>query len=306
MADSTGPATPAAAGDSLATLDTLYFVDIDSSLRAGQGIWLAFEDTIPFAAGTAETVLATAPRVKVSDVVRMIGERMEENRARMAEHSFTGLTKVVAYFKPQADKPRKQHTYEQAERIRFDGSGEFQQVMLWQRERKYEDDELVDEEVKDEVDVSWNDLSDAVVEAVPFSLSSGNEYKYQILDRDLVGMNVIYTISFQPKSQFKTLPSGVVWVDYSDMAIRRVEAEMTQAVPMPLIIESIPVYKFRIAQKGEFRVMSDLYAEIRLRSVPLLKLPETVEIYYQASRHRINGVDYPDEEGPQQGQGERP
>jgi len=290
------PEEAVAGDDSVAVLDTLYFLDVDTSLLTGQGVLLAFEDTIPFAEGTLDTVLASAPRVKVSEVVRLIGERMEEDWTRIKEHSYTGVTKAVArHGSPSDEKPRFV-TYEQAERFHKDPNGDYQRAVLWQREQEFEDGQLVEEDVEDEVDVHWEELSGAVVHAIPFSLGSGHEYNYQILDRQLIGMNVIYKIGYEPKSRFKALSSGVVWIDYGDMMIRRVEAEMTGTVPLPLFIRSIPVIKFRKVRKGDFWVISDLYARVELRQVPLLDIPGSIEFYYQTSRHVINGEEFPDSE----------
>ncbi len=276
--------------------DTLHFVDIDASLLAGQGVLLAFEDTIPFAVGTIETLLVKAPRLTVAEVVRLIGERMEEDRARRKEHAFTTVSKAIIHFDDQRGEDHRWEIYETAERYRWGSDGTYQQARLWERQRKYKGQELVEEKVNEDVEVSWEELSGAMMEAIPFSLQSGDQYNYAILDRNLIGLNVVYEVAYEPKSKFKALPKGRVWLDTSDFVIRRVEAEMTDAVPMPLIIESIPVYKLRRVQKGEHWVLSDVYAEIKLREVPVLKIPASIEFFLRASHHVINGVAYPDED----------
>jgi hypothetical protein len=287
-----GPIAPAALED------TLFFLDIDSTLIAGQGLLLAFEDTIPFDKGTLDTVLVTAPRVKLSEVIRKIGERMAEERARMREHSFTSLIKVVAHEDEKTGSEHRWATYEMVERYRLDRvNGDYQRAVVWQRERKYRGDEMVKEKVDDQVETQWRQMGSAVMEATPFSLESGNEYNYEILDRKLAGLRVIYKIGYEPKSRFKALSSGTVWIDYGDFVIQRVEARMTDAVPMPMFIKAIPVYKMRRVPKGDFWVIDDLYAEIQLRDVPLLKIPRSVEFYHRSIKHIINGVAFPDGPG---------
>ncbi len=280
-----------------ASEDSLDFVDIDTSLRAGYGVLLAFEDTIPFAVGTMETLLVTAQRLSVAEVVRLIGERMEEDRARRKEHAFTAVTKVLVHYEEKEGEAPRSETVETAERIRVAADGTYQLATLWKRERKYKGQEMVEEKVDEEIDVAWEELSNALLEAIPFSLQSGDQYNYGILDRKLLGTNVVYEVTYEPKSEFKALPKGKIWLDTSDFVIRRVEAEMTDAVPLPLIIKSIPMYKLRRVQRGEHWVLGDVFARIDLRDLPLLGIPAAVEVYMQASRHVINGVEYADEDG---------
>jgi hypothetical protein len=288
------PDTGLAPPDSEVVLD---FVNVDSLLLSGTGLLLAFEDTIPFAEGTLDTILVGAPRMKVSEVVRRIGERMARDRARLRDHSYTGSTRVVARYPEHPGKPRRWDTYESVTRERLGRDYTYQTARVWQRERKYEGDELEEEKIDDEVEMDWGQVSDAVTEAVPFALQSSDAYDYAILDRRLVGDHVVYKIHFAPRSSFQALPSGTVWVDFSDFVIRRIEAEMTGAVPMPIFLKSIPVFKVRREQKGEHWVVADLYARVLLRDLPLLKIPTDLELYYRTSRHVIDGVRYPDD-GP--------
>ena len=199
--------------------DTLDFIDVDTSLLDGHGVLLAFEDTIPFAVGTIETLLVSAKRMSVAEVVRLIGERMEADRASRKEHSFTAVTKAVIEFEQKEGEPRKWETYEEADRMRFASDASYQTATLWKRERKYEGNELVEEKVDEEIDTTWDDLSGAVMEAVPFSLQSGHQFNYAIIDRKLLGMNVVYEVQYEPKSKFKALPKGRVWLDTSDFVL---------------------------------------------------------------------------------------
>ncbi len=281
-----------AAEDPVPVLEGITFVDIDSLLLAGEGVLVAFEDTIPFAQGTIDTVLVAAPRVKIAEVVRRIGERLEADFYAIEHHEFTGIYTVVARDDP-ADTSRYT-LYEGAERIHKNDDGTLQYARLWQRERRYENGELKSEKVEDEIEAEWGDMSRQL--AIPFSLESGDQYNYAILDRKLVGMNLVYKMRFWPRDQFAALPSGIVWVDYSDWVIRRFEAEMTGAVPMPMILKSIPVYKLRRVKRGDWWVVSDAYVRAELRRIPLLKIPGSISLHFRTRDHVINGVAYPDPE----------
>jgi len=278
--------------DTVPVLEGITFVDIDSLLLAGEGVLVAFEDTIPFALGTIDTVLVAAPRVKIDEVVRRIGERLEADFYAIENHEFTGIYTVVARDDP-ADTSRYT-LYEGAERIHKNDDGTLQYARLWQRERRYENGEMKSEKVEDEIEAEWGDMSRQL--AIPFSLESGDQYNYAILDRKLVGMNLVYKMRFWPRDQFAALPSGIVWVDYSDWVIRRFEAEMTGAVPMPMILKSIPVYKLRRVKRGDWWVVSDAYVRAELRRIPLLKIPGSVSLHFRTRDHVINGVAYPDPE----------
>jgi hypothetical protein len=287
-------ATALAAPDTVPTLEGITFVDIDSLLIAGEGVLVAFEDTIPFAEGTLDTVLVAAPRVKIDEVVRRIGERMEADFYAIEQHEFTGVYTMIARDDP-ADSSRYT-VYEGADRIHRQVDGTFQYARLWQQERRYEDGELEKEKIEDEIEADWGHMSRDIAMAIPFSLESGDHYNYTILDRRLVGMNLVYKMRFSPKDQFAALPSGIVWVDYSDWVIRRIEAEMTGAVPLPMFLKSIPVYKVRRVKLGDWWVLKDAYARVELRKLPLLKIPRSVTFHFIASDHVINGVAYDEPE----------
>jgi hypothetical protein len=286
--------TAVAAADTVPILEGVTYVDVDSLLMAGDGILVAFEDTIPFAEGTLDTVLVTAPRVKIDEVVRRIGERMEADFYAIEQHDFTGLYTVIARDDP-ADSSRYT-VYEGADRIHRQVDGTFRYAKLWERERRYEDGQLQKETTEEEIEADWGHTSREIAMAIPFSLESGDQYNYAILDRQLVGMNLVYTMRFWPKDQFAALPSGIVWVDYSDWVIRRIESEMTGAVPLPMFLKSIPSYKLRRVKRGDWWVLSDVYAQVELRDLPLLKIPRSFTVHFVARDHVINGVAYDDPE----------
>jgi hypothetical protein len=281
-----------AAEDTIPILDGIGFVNIDSLLLAGDGVLVAFEDTIPFAEGTLDTVLVAAPRVTIDEVVRRIGERLEADRYAIGQHAFTGIYTMIARDDP-ADSNRYT-LYEGADRIHKNDDGTLHYARLWQRERRYEDGRLESEKIEEEIETDWSRMSRQL--AVPFSLETGDQYVYEILDRMLIGMSLVYKMRFRPKDQFAALPSGVVWVDYSDWVIRRFDAAMTGAVPLPMVLKSVPAYRLRRVKRGDWWVLHDIYVQAELRRVPLLKIPGSVTLRFQTRDHVINGVAYPDPE----------
>lgn len=268
-----------------------WFIDPDEALKAGYGIFLAEEDTFAFVAGTLDTVLVDAPRIGVAEVVRRIGERMAVDEARMGDHAWTQVTRVVAREHAGRDDDRTE--YEEVERLAVRRDGAFQRVRVRQVERKYRGGRLEKEKTDDDVESDWDQISDAT-SAIPFTLEGADQYNYTVLARDLFGAHLVYTIRFTPKSRFKGLPSGTVWIDYSDFVIRRIEAGMTEGAPLPLVVKAIPWFKIRRVAKGDFWVVADVMAKIVLRG-GWPGLPDEVELYVRTRDHVISGLAYGDD-----------
>lgn len=283
------PADSAAVPGGHGTEDDPWYIDPDEALREGYGIFLAEEDTFAFAAGTLDTILVDAPRISVAEVVRRIGERMAADEARMGDHAWTQVTRIVARQHAGRDDDRTE--YEQVERLAVRRDGAFQRVRLRQVERKYREGRLEKEKIDDDVESDWDQISDAT-SAIPFTLEGADQYNYAVLARNLFGTHLVYTIRFTPKSRFKGLPSGTVWIDYSDFVIRRIEAAMTEGAPLPLLVKAIPWFKVRRVAKGEFWVVADVMAKIELRH-GWPGLPDEVELYAHTRDHVIGGVAFP-------------
>ncbi|MFO7610071.1 MAG: hypothetical protein R6X35_12905 [Candidatus Krumholzibacteriia bacterium] len=260
----------------------------DSLLLSGMGVVLAFEDTFAFDPGTVDTMLVTAPRVTIGEVIEAIGRRMEQESRRLQEAEFTTLTTVV-----ERDLPsRRGDDYtvtETAERHRVSRDSGEQTVRLWKRERKVKDGVVVEEEIDEKAKTSWQDLERSMMTAMPFSPGSGGRYRYTITGRELVGNDLIYRIGFTPKNRFEALPTGTVWVDYSHWVIRKVEARMTEVVPFPLFVEAVPVFRMSRERFGEYWFTTDMHLEVDLKQVPLVGNPRVIEVRVQLQDMVING-----------------
>ena len=164
-----------------------------------------------------------------------------------------------------------------------------QVVQLWERTRKYEDGELVEDEADEKLKAEWLEAQDQGMESMPFAPGGSGNYNYTILDRRNVGNSLIYKVKFEPKSRFEALPTGVVWVDYSNWAIRKVDAEMIETVPFPLLIKSMPAMRISRQRVGDYWFTTEVYALIHLRNVPLLPLPRSAEVRIRMQDITING-----------------
>ncbi len=236
-----------------------------------------------------DTVETTAERVAVDEVIAAVGKKMEDDWAKIEDHEFTGLFTSITRDNPGINGGNYT-LYESAARFRLTRGGDKHQVRLWQRKRRYEENLVISDEVDDQVEAVWAEAGSALIEATPFLPESGNRYNYEILDRKLVGNSLVYKIRFIPRSQFEALPSGIVWIDYSNWVIRKVDAAMTGVVPMPFLVRDVPFYRMTKVQVGDFWVNGETHTLARLRSVPFVPVPNNIDVKFVAVDHVINGL----------------
>lgn len=263
--------------------------------------YLAKEDTFSFDMPGLETMTVTAKRITIEDIIRAIGERIEADAHKIRSQESTLLNTVIAY---ESDDPDcDDYTiWEAAERQRINTDESLQNVQLWERERRFVDGELQEDEQKDEKEqemtAEWHDLSETVGFSAPFDPESADQYNYSIEDRMLVGNNVVYRIGFAPRNRFEALPSGTVWVDYTDLVLRRIEARYVEAVPFPVAIEAVPFLRITTRKVGDFWVADEVHAKVSFHPLPLPKWPARLEIHMRMQDYEINGVAYDDEGRP--------
>jgi len=237
------------------------------------------------APGAMETIQVTAPRVKIADVIAAIGRRMEYEKAQQEEYAFTSLTTVVVR------QGAGGYTLEEtASRYHHDRKSGDREVQLWERVRKYQDGELVSDEVDEKLSADYVAAQDQVIAATPFSPGGADRYTYRVLAREVVGNSLVYKIGFAPRNRFDALPSGTIWVDYSNWVVRRMEASLTGAVPYPLLLKSVPVYRLSQERFGDSWFPTEMYLRLELRHLPLVSIPESVEVRVRLQDVVINGM----------------
>lgn len=163
-------------------------------------------------------------------------------RGKLAGHedmSSTTTVRVVAYWDD------KKVLNEQVYRDWTNRAGENRELQLAERELEFE---LVDgewrpkppeEDGKDReggVQLSTDGFSDFT--ELPFFLEQPGEFDFELVERFLRGDHVIFRIAFRPKSSFKPLPSGTVYVDTTTYRIIHEEYHFEQN-PFPLFLKEI-------------------------------------------------------------------
>ncbi len=245
-------------------------------------------DTLGADSSPVETVVVSASQVTIDEVIEAITRRIEREDALMFEYEYTTLVTVVIRDEPVGDDGDYQ-IEENASRYHYSRSMGTQVAQLWERSRKFEDGEQVEDEVDEELSAEFLPLQENMTETMPFSPNGGRSYDYSILDRQLVGNNLIYKVGFEPKDKFEALPSGTVWVDYSNWVVRKFESRMIETVPYPIFIESIPVYRLSQERFGDFWFPTEMQMQIQLRKIPLLGIPDNVEVRVSLQDIIING-----------------
>ncbi len=236
-----------------------------------------------------DTMVISAPKVSVAEVIATVGQKMEDDWNRIKSHEFTGLFTSIA--RDESGVNGGNFTIsESATRFRITHFQGMQQVRLWQRSRRYENHNLVSDEINDQVKRVWEQPGQALIGAIPFTPESGNRYNYEILEGKLIGNSLVYKIRFTPRSKFEALPTGTVWVDYSNWVIRKLDASMYGPVPHPGFVKDVPFYRMTKMQVGDFWVDAETHTLARMRRVPMVPLPNNVEVKFVATDHVINGA----------------
>ncbi|MFT7699153.1 MAG: hypothetical protein ACI8S7_000975 [Candidatus Krumholzibacteriia bacterium] len=255
-------------------------------------------DTLGFEAGDADTLSVSSGRVTVDEVVAAIARRREEDRFSKDSYEYTTLATVVVRYDDDEENGRYS-IEESASRFHFDRNLGEQVVNLWERSREYENGELVEDETDEDVTAEFLPMQQNVFSAMPFTIEGSDRYEYEILARELVGNNLIYKVSYKPKSRFEALPAGVIWVDYTNWVIRKFEGELVETVPYPMILKSIPVFRQNRERYGDMWFTSDAYMRFVLRDIPFVDVPVNVEVRVQLRDIVINGVAYgPEDAAP--------
>ncbi len=248
---------------------------------------LAREDSVPLAEAWSDTVFVEEPGVTIEDVVRRIGERMAADEERLGDRAWTQVTRAVARPSDGDDGERNRTEYEAVQRLRIGRDGTLQRVQVRRVERTYKDGVLDEEKTDDEIETDWEEITISTT-AIPFALES-DAYNYELAGRHLLGEHLVYEVRFSPKSRFAALPSGTVWLDWSDFVIRRIEAEFRDAVPMPLLVRAIPWFRVRRFPCGDTWVVQDVMARVELQDI-WPGVPASVEMHARNFDYTIDGV----------------
>ncbi|MBU1073786.1 hypothetical protein KKG45_11125, partial [bacterium] len=256
----------------------------------GYAVVITPEDTIALAGAGVDTVRVQAPRLRVSELVERIGERMERDYRRLGVMSATSLSHVDLFW-DRADPARaRREEHIEASRLTLDADGEEHVARLFRTVRKYEGGELVAEEIDPEIVEQWQEDVAGQAMDMPFLLMTAGRYRYEILERVLIGDHLVFKIGFTPRSRFEPGLDGVVWIDYSDLVIRRMEGRVPGPTPAPLFVAAVPRFVWTQRRVGARWLTDELYAEITMTDLP--SLPDRIVLRARMRDYVLDGVSY--------------
>lgn len=117
-------------------------------------------------------------------------------------------------------------------------------------------------------------------EELPIFFDEIHEYDFELVDRFVQTDHVIFRIAFRPKSEFKPLPSGTLYVDTDRYRIIQEEYEFGKN-PFPLVLKDLK----RVSRQwtelpgGEW-VNTKIRGEVELRADPFGWIPQSVAFAY--------------------------
>jgi hypothetical protein len=221
----------------------------------------------------------------------IIARCVEGEKTKLAGHrdmTFTGTVRVVTTWK------EKRLVIDSAFLAYSDDAGFGKMIRLGERRRLYKRDGeewIYDKDEKEEdahVGVEVSEGGEGLAE-LPFFLKDQSEYTFTLLERVLEGDHVIFKIAFRPRTDFKPLPSGTVYVDTN--AYRIIHEEFTFDVqnPMPLLLKEVRrvTREWRELPTGEW-VVASIRADAELRGGWFGAMPKRIELGLNIEEYRFD------------------
>ena len=245
--------------------------------------------------------LRELPAFEVPDTVRVeadlmtlreiIARSVEGEKTKLAGHQnimFTAQIRSIVQWK-------KKRLVEDAAVLFYEEDNGFRRAVRLAEERKmykledgawaFDKDEKEDEiEVRIEASDSGEGLA-----TLPFYLEDQQEFSFSLLGRYLEEDHVIFKIGFKPRSDFKPLPSGTVYVDTDDFRIIHEEFTFDGQNPFPLLLKDINRVsrQWRQLATGEW-VPSKVMAEIDLKGGWMRFMPDRISVAVALEDYRFN------------------
>lgn len=219
--------------------------------------------TLTPAYGTTDTARATAKPLSLREIIQRC---VEGERTKLGGHenmTYTVTVRTLARWKNRKEVRDIVH------RVYADADGYTRAVQLGESVHKYKlkDGEWVvdtnDSNNKARVRVESDNVSDFV--EMPFFLEEQQEFEFELLERTVEVDHVVFKVAFKPRSDFKALPSGIVYIDTDAYRIIHEEFEY-DANPFPMFIKNIGRISRHWEQLpgGEW-VFTKIMAEVNLR-----------------------------------------
>ena len=243
----------------------------------------------------ADTLHVAAPRVTLAEIIADIGRRQRADRDSLRSVAFTAVVTTVRSPNGRAadaaagDLRGDWELEESALRYEQQRGRPDRIVRLWERKQSFRDGVPQPATESTHVKPAWQPRPMEMVDDLPFAEGGAKLYRYELLESKLVGGSLVHVVSFSPRDRFAPLPSGTIWVDIADFAIRRVDARFGEAVPFPWVIRGIPHYRQRQAPCGGVWFPMLETARVEMRDLPLAGGGGTWDLKVELRDIVING-----------------
>jgi hypothetical protein len=140
-----------------------------------------------------------------------------------------------------------------------------------------------------EVTVEAGDSDEGMnLSRVPFFLRRQEDFDFSLLERHLEGDHVIFKIAFTPRSTFKPLPSGTVYIDTNAFRVIHEEFRFDEN-PFPLLVKDIRRFSRQWTElPGGQWVVSRIMGDLTLRGGWTGVIPQRAEVALAFNDYRFD------------------
>jgi hypothetical protein len=232
-------------------------------------------DSLPkFPITIVDTIGVEAKHITIREIIQ---RAMRGEKTKLSGHNDMTLTSTLRTIVSWKDK---KEIHEEVYRAYADAQGHSRSIFLNENTTYYKTEgvEWVIEEKKQKSDSKVqvrtsrrNDFSQ-----LPFFLEEDSEFEFKLVDRTLEMDHVIFKIAFRPKSAFKPLPYGVIYISSNKYRVIHEQYHFDKN-PAPLFFKDIKRISRHWAELpgGEW-VFIKIMGELNLRSDPFGWIPSTV------------------------------
>ncbi|MBU2501137.1 hypothetical protein KJ682_07420 [bacterium] len=228
------------------------------------------------ALAASDTLVITAPREDLAEVIAEVGARMRRADQAAAGMSYTTTAWNVERYGPDDTTGTAVRTVT-VRRHRKGPDGAVGSVTIRSVEQRFEDGIPVAETRRDGGAAAWREAAAPLLDQLPFADGAAGRYRYEVHERVLVGNTLLYRIAFTPRNRSDALPDGEAWVDFAGWTVRRIAAWYPEGRPLPTVMLSgVPVYRMVVEPRDGRFLPVDVWLELELREVPLVAAPRSV------------------------------
>lgn len=211
---------------------------------APPGPTVATEDTMHT---EVPEVLVQAPRVTLNEILDRVARGEARRDSMLRDMSFIATFRMVG--KTNDPKKAPEMISETVVQVFKKKPDKVRSIVLREFRTEAGDDE-------ETMDVEFRPGMDEQIVNFAFRPEARAQYRYEILERQILGNHLIYRIAFTPRSSLDpSNPKGQVWIDTNEFVIVRQEVGFERS-PIPLFLKGIDRMVIERRKYGEHWVLN--------------------------------------------------